>query len=379
MSNANIIAFLTDEFFVEDTSEHKYPLLWTSNFHKIYNKIMRGNDLDALLKKLPGTLYFTRKLIKYFLKYGVTKDKLKERGIQYLYRGLEKKFEWGDEELIENSFLATSSNILVSEKFADLEGTLLIFNVDDLPDKVPFIILDTSIAPYLFEAEVLCLPFSTIKTRLITDKDELEEINKKLKYKNLNRIYHCKYILKKSYLFKIMEKQKGGSTYANELSLNTLRVSTITSGKIVTKQEKPIKHYLFPTLELAGKYVVFYRAILDRPIELFKHLKIPDKEQDIYKFFYFEVSSFDNQYDMINNYIPELQDLWKKSRDSDPQLTKKINSYEFHTAIYDPISKLVIDLHYGMPYFKGNEYEVNTDRNKEIINAIVEHMNKLKL
>lgn len=390
--NNEVFGQLNTEF-MENTNSHKYARLWTGKFHKLLNFILRDNDIEVIINKFPATLYFIQQFIKYFKKYGRYKSELQEKNIKYLFRGIARdnnylEFNWGTQTvndnnikynndiLNENSFLSTSKDIIIAEEFASKDGTLFIFNVNDLPDNIPFAKMDKNVADYLAENEILCLPYSTIYTEQITNKNHIKQINKYLKNKQINRFYKCTYKPNYNKVSKIITtksdfnfKEKDKVLLGGNLEMEDLTIEQ-HNARLVDYFNKQTKN-----ISLEDKYVIFYRAILGRPVEILQAEKTPEDIKEVFKFFRFYINSIEDRFDYITSLIPEVQDIKKLNYHDDINLYKKLRSYSVYQAIYNNNTKEVEVLYLGIPNFMNQELGIDLNRNDEIKESIVKKMN----
>jgi hypothetical protein len=314
-----------DEEFLKNTNPHKFIILWASKFHRTINKVMRNHLIQSKPKQHKYALFFIQKLIKYFFKHGMYKKDIKFR---FLYRGLSSDFVLR-KQYHEDAFMSTSYDKAVAKTFAIDDGIVIKFEVDMLPNNVPFVIIDEHVADYLLESEFLFLPgtINIIKDNMATYNPNHNLIKY---YQNL----------------------------------------TIGGGNLDQHNEPCFK---IPELELSNKYIVWYRALQNRPVEILKLLKIPSKYKDIISFFQTVVNKFDTRYEIFTDFIPEYQDLAKKENKTTREC-KLVMSYTVHTAIYDADKRKVDTICYGcLDELYEELYDVS--RKEEIMNKITEYAN----
>jgi hypothetical protein len=175
-----------DRTFVDNEDVHKYALLWASKFYTRISKIMRSKTPDEIVEKYPYALYFIKNYIKYFYKYGYYKRHLESKDIKVLYRGLSGDFPYST-SFNENSFISTTWKKEVAEKdFAKDGGIMCIFRVADLPDDVPFVIIDNNTDEMCNESEIVLLP----GTITIKPNDGLIKSFRDVKLKH---VFECNY------------------------------------------------------------------------------------------------------------------------------------------------------------------------------------------
>ncbi len=224
-----------DKEFKNNKNPHKYCILWASKFHKLINQIMRDDLIKTNPNNFKYSLIFIRKLIKYFYKYGINKKDMKYK---YLYRGVSSDFEMV-EQYQEYGFMSTTCDHAVSQRFAESNGNIIKFEVKHLSHHVPYVIIDETIADYLFESEYLFLP-GTI---------------------NINKQNMATYVPNLEIIKYYQNTKQGGSNDEEEPELN------------------------IPEIALSNKYIIWYRAITNRPVEIINRMKIPSKYKDVVLFF----------------------------------------------------------------------------------------------
>ena len=105
--------------------------------------------------------------------------------------------------------------------------------------------------------------------------------------------------------------------------------------------------FTIPDIRLSGKYVLFWRAIEGRPVEVLRRCRLPHKVEDIIKYFRTNIDRYDDMYENINLLIPEYQDMIAMPCPRPPDIQRKLTSFTTHTAIYDPKKHRVETIHYG--------------------------------
>ena len=317
MDKDNNICNYLDRGFLTDKNPHKYTLLWASVFYRQINYIMRRVNTEIILKRFPCTTYYIVKYIRYFYKYGVTKDRLPQ--ISQLYRGLTNDFEI-KKSFVENGFMSTSYDKTTAKKFAQDSGRIIIFPVELLPDDVPFVIINNTIADYLLEDEVLFLP-GTIWTNRIKN-------NIVGKYK-MNEPVINQYLSTKLPESKWVKLQQGG--YYNGKTIDDL-------------------------LSMGGKWLIFHRTIEGREPEILSNVEVPANKKKLIKFFKYDLKSIQDNYEHIMDLMTEVQDIMKILNDKNQQLTelkeseliRKMFSYTTYIAVYNPNTNTVETLYYDI-------------------------------
>jgi len=330
--NATVKAFLLDVDFRSDRNKHKYVLLWTSKFYRLINRIVRAHTLQYVMKNAKYTRHFIKRMVAYFYENGVYKKDLQKMS-STLYRGLEKEFIL-DSRYVDNGFMSTSFDLKIAKEFAGNDGNILEFKTNDLPGDVPFIILDDRIADHLHEKEVLFLP---------------GEVTTQKKSKGL---------LKSTYTMHpfVLEVKKsmelrGGSGNESELY-----------EEIIKEPDTNI--------DLRGKYVVWYRAIVGRHVEVFNKILLPSTHAEVEKYFQKNIMSIDDAFFAKTLFIPEYKDLRDKEDLRTEAEERLYASYTVHMAIYDPKTKKVLSQHYGLFSQMFSEL-FDTKREKDIEDEII--------
>ena len=184
-------------------------------------------------------------------------------------------------------------------------GQIIAFKTNKLPKDTPFVIIDETIHEDLLQQEVLFLPGN------ITLRKSSSFIKA---YYKMNPAYKS---LSKSNKNKDTKEQSG--------SAGTLDIGF------------PIKDSDF--INLKGKYVVWWRAIKNHPVEVVGTMQLPKKVEDVVRFFNKVVLPHDDLFEAKTNFIPEYQDLKKKHFKNWRAMTKEENelyqSYMVHMAIYN--------------------------------------------
>lgn len=306
-SDSDIKFFLKEEMFTKDPSHHKYATLYASSFFRVINFTLRHFDE---LSENKYTCKFYLKFIKYFYKHGIYKKAMTKR----LYRGYNNNWIVS-ESFQENAFISTSKSKEVASKFANNgKGTILTFKVSDLPDNVPFVLMDHKVAE---EEEIVFLPGKI-------------EIGKGFKARwtpNTNLEEKC--------------KQMGGGGDDDKIDI--------------------------PNLDLRGKIVVFWRSIVGRKPEVLGQYRLSKTQKGVHHDFKEQIDPRWDHFDSVKNFIPEYIDLGLVKNKSTVQ-KRAWWSYTVFIAIYDPVLKKVDALTYGVP-----DDLFGIDNKKEITNCIKSH------
>ena len=331
VTNNAIRASLTEKQFKKDTNPHKYAILWSSRLYKVINEIMRNNNLNEIQARYPYTLLFLYRFVEYFERYGKTKKQLISNNITKLYRGLSSDFIIDSDIIHDTGFVATSAHKSVAQGFARQNGTILVFKVEHLPDDVKFALINQDINDAFMEAEVLFLP-GTINV---------------LSYKD--KIYTCKY--------------KMNGTFLQEVQNIKLSVG---GGKLD-----------IPEIPLNGKLVIWYRAIKGRPVEFLGQTHTPSSEKKIFKYMKDHVLPTDDRFHRVKYWMTEFQDMKTAKEQNNIIDYDKYNSFSVYMAVYDPKTKQILTLHYGMPDDMFSEL-FDKSRTEEVKNKILSSYGKIR-
>ena len=332
--NSSVKQFLIEDDFRNDKNQHKYILLWSTKFYRLFNKIMRNFGIDEIMKETKYTRRYIIKIVKYFFKYGLYKEDIMRKASQ-LYRGMDKDFEL-EAEYNEDGFMSTSLSRLVAEGFAGkMGGNVIVFNTKKLPKGVPFAMIDESIDEYLAEKEILFLPGKITLKKSSTGIKALYEMNP---------------------VFNEINKNIGGGGGEGEGGMLPVTVEGI---------------------DLKGKHIVWWRAILRRPVEVVGTMEMPKKAEEVDKFFREAVLPHDDKFEVKTNFIPEYMDLkknimkdYKNVSIQDRELYK---SYMVHMGVYDSKKKQVLTIHYGVFGEMFNEELFDPNRTSEVQETIMKH------
>jgi hypothetical protein len=316
-----------DEDLLEDRDPHKWAILWASGTFKWIQKNLRGVfSVKELVRDFPHTAYFARQLVQYADIYGLTFEELRNsEHIQILYRGIHVSQVYPNHD---RGFIATSHTLEVAQRFSkghDTDGIVYEFNVGDHTPILErsLVMIDERLADYLMESEVLLMPgeisiiFCDGAHCQATYRPAVSLLNE---YRDIT-------VSRTS-----LGEMRGGS------SIRRLSFAIPASRKSVHR----------PLLELRGKIVVYWRAIVHRKIDILGYHRIPDgSDEEAYEFMRSVVQRAEQSYEHSLERIPEYQDLVKKVGRS-PDETRRMTSYRVFTMLVDPATKEVVTPHLGL-------------------------------
>ena len=289
MSESQVKAFMRDIFFVKDTSPHKYAVLYASKFYRVINPCLRD------IEKHPHRKYICRffvNFVKYFFEHGKKQSEIAQK-VKVLYRGYPRLPS--SLPFIDNAFISTTEDLSIAQRFGD---KIISFKTSKLPTSVPYVIIDDSIAEYLFESEILFLP---------------------------GKIDVCI----KSYK----------ATYTPKPNLNEM-CEQYGGGPDIADLE-------IPKLDLRGKIVVWYRVVYGRTPEVIDFQNLPNTHKGVELLFRNKVFPRDTLLQDMRTYIPEYVDLRDLQNKTDTQCLQ-LQSYMVHMAIYDPTKNEIDTINYGV-------------------------------
>lgn len=287
-NNSIIKATLKSKHFRKDSSVHKYAVLWASKFYRIINRIMRMKTFEEQVATCPYAIRYIKHFLKYFETHGVTSDQLSSKTRStVLYRGLTAGYPIS-QEMKEDGFMSTTYKKHVAKSFAG-NGNVLSFDIKKLPKNAKFAVIDQEIQDHLMEYEVLFLP-GTIRILGVSE------------------FVDCSYAMNKELINKYSELTHNGGGDLEDI----------------------------PDIDPAGKLVVWYRAITDRPVEIVAQMFVPEK--DTVAFFKQNVLTMDDSLQRSVDLIPEKKDCCN-----------------IYMALYDYKKKMIDTLHYGLfdSFFKN--------------------------
>jgi hypothetical protein len=350
----------------------KFVKLWSAKLYLNITNIMRYVSPDEIICDYPYAFYFIHNLIEYFYKHGIYKKDLLTNNVKRLYRGIDSRFTMTDKH-IEPSFLSTTWKLKVAEQFAQTGGTICIYPVEHLPDDIPFVVIDKNLGEYFREEEILFLP----GTFHSVSRDDLIS-----KFKNFTLIPRyinlTKYVPNRTLIEKYRE--------AKPIQIGGRQTSKLTSKYIdFYSYLSQLFEPFIDTLSVSpsnGKYIIFYRAVIGRPVEIIHFYNIDKTES----FFTEQVKFYDDIYDNITSLMPEVQDIRKILRDNNSTISledklkyrDKLASYNISLALYNPVTREVEDFNYGTFKFMNNELYIKNSRNTEIGDVIKGFMEKKK-
>jgi hypothetical protein len=354
--------------FQKDTDSNKFLKLWAAKLYLNITNIMRYVSPDEIISDYPYAFYFIHNLINYFYEHGIYKKDLLKNNVKKLYRGIDSRFTLDDKHT-ELSFMSTTWKLKVAETFAQTGGTICVYPVEHLPDDIPFVVIDKSLGEHFREQEILFLP-GTFHSVL---RDDL--IPKFTSY-TLNHVRMAKYVPNRRLV------QKYRSTEPRQIG-GTIKCQNGTSAKTKSKY---IDFYSYlsqlfePFMETVsvppslGKYIIFYRAVIGRSVEIIHHYNINNTES----FFTGKMKFYDDIYDNITNLMPEVQDIRNTLRDNNSTISvddrlkhrDKLASYNISLALYNLVTREVEDFNYGTFKFMEAELHIKNNRNAEIEEVI---------
>lgn len=328
IKNTIIGEYLENTFYTTSKDHHKVILLWASKFHRHFNRILRDYTLDDVLQNATWTKKYLKDLMKYFKKYGKTKEHLVKHGITELYRGYSAgTLLVHGASFQDDGFIATSTKKHIAETFARDDGILAVVHVKDLPPNAIYVKIDESISQDMLEEEILLIPGT-------------------LSFKRIDDVFRMFYSPDVRYLSMIENMSGGDKNMSN-----------------TTKVQIP-KSSLFP---VNNKLFVWWRSIVERPVESLGWIITPKDPKEAIKYFKTHIIRHDDSFQYKNKYIPDYSDLCQKrwSERTDEE-NHRFHSYIVHMAMIDLASKDIIDLRYGIPPNMIGEL-MPSDKNDEII------------
>lgn len=303
---------------------HKCVIIWASKAHKMINVILRQQktliNLDT--KSYKYIKIFLDEFLFYFKTHGVTKDAL---GCKTLYRGLTKMVM--TENIRDYTFMSTSKDKDIADSFAGRDGCVIKLSTKHLPLGVPFVIIDDTICDYMHENEVLLLPgtitmTSNVKGAYNVDKDVYE------------------------YMTQLTQGGGGEVNWTELLSI--------------------------PNIDLKGKYVVWWRAIKDMPVEILSYIQLPNKsDKQVIAFWKEYVDPKDRRYEEWCDYIPRYKYIMDKTPESRTKAERdELSSYSVYMAIYDKKQNKIDHYHYGVFDVFAKEIGYDANMEKEVFHLV---------
>jgi len=286
--------FLKDSTFHKDVDPHKYAILYASKFYRVINPYLR--DIESHTKRKYICRFYIN-FVNYFFEYGKKQSDIVKR-CSKLYRGCPGL---RPSPIVDKAFISTTEDLSVAMRFAKQDGVVITFKTSKLPTNVPYVIIDDSIAEYLFESEILFLP------GIITVTKDLKAI-----YSPLPNV-------------KEMCDQIGGGA-ADEFDITNLKI---------------------PKIDLRDKIVVWYRVIQGRDPDILDVRSLPKTHKGVEMMFRTTIFPHDAYLQDMRTYIPEYIDLRDK-KGKTPAECEKVHSYMVHMAIYDPKNNNIDTINYGV-------------------------------
>lgn len=304
--NTNVGHYLTDDDFAHDPNPHKHAMLWASKFYRVLNNIMRHADTIADLP--PNTKQFVNDFVSYFRSHGLKKPDIMALA-KCLYRGIDKTHKL-KKHMRDNGFMSTSRSFNIAKKFAGDSGKIIHLKTKDLPDDVPFVRIDESLADYLHEQEILLLPGTL----------ELTIVNKEIR-----GIYNVR-----RDIMETMKTQQGGKT---SNTMDTFLMSAHTDMN-----------------DLKGRIIIWWKHDRKGNAESLNFTKLPNK--NIHDYWKRVVLDIDDYLSSVIQYMSEKTMIYM--------------------AILNPKTLEIETLHYGMPRSIFIEH-VDVDKyEKRLIESIIE-------
>ncbi len=326
---------------VNKSNPHSIIEIWASNMYSRINRIMRYYPLDAIIQQTPNAVRYIKSLLIYFDTYGVSTKTLASKRIKTLYRGVDSKVVIHPKYL-EKGFMSTTWEKAVANRFAtngDKDGVVICYPISMLPSNAKYVIIDSTVAPYLRESEVLFLPGLIEQIPFQTSNDAC---------------IHCKY----TPAFEIIDQIR----------------------KVSMPKQKKIKGGGLPNMtnainESLGKTLVYYRVRYQQPVEIFSRLDIPTTWEKACDVIRFSKVKMEQRFEEAMNMIPEyviLRDKLRHVMHITPDIKHNIsimNGFELYPALYDPKTKEVLTIHYMLP--RELFYDLfDKKREKDVVHAI---------
>lgn len=366
--------------FQKDTDSNKFVKLWAAKLYLNITNIMRYVSPDEIISDYPYAFYFIHNLINYFYEHGIYKKDLLKNNVKILYRGIDSRFTLDDKHT-ELSFQSTTWKLKVAETFAQTGGTICVYPVEHLPDDIPFVVIDKSLGEHFREEEILFLPgtfHSVLRDDLLPNFTSY----------TLKHVRMAKYVPDRRLVQKYRStepRQIGGNIKCQDATLKGVAVHGKQTSKSKSKS-KYIDFYSYltqlfePFMETVsvppseGKYIIFYRAVIGRTVEIIHYYNINNTES----FFTGKMRFYDDIYDNITNLMPEVQDIRNTLRDNNSTISiddklkhrDTLASYNISLALYNPVTREVEDFNYGTFKFMEEELHIKNDRNAEIEEVI---------
>jgi hypothetical protein len=288
---------------------------------------MRNNSLELIMTRTKWAKRFLREMLLYFREYNIGKLALQEMGIKNLYRGVDESYKI-QKEFKDNAFISTTSIKDIAQSFAKTTGLVFKIDVETLPDDVFIVKIDDSIADHLYEDEFLFLPCTFMRINSYTT----------FSYKCNDDVLQMMQRLSKV----------GGAQKNNTKSFITTDMKRLNV--LIPKS----------TIEnLSENIVIWWRAIVNLPIEILQWRQLPKDETEVEQYFRTVVYKIDDNFMNKTSFIPEFQRL-RAIKKKTEQETTQFKSYFVHMALYDTNTHTVKTMFYGCPINVANEvYDVS--------------------
>jgi hypothetical protein len=135
----------------------------------------------------------------------------------------------------------------------------------------------------------------------------------------------------------------------------------------------------FPNIDLSNKVVVFWRMLMDRPIDIIRMYDLPEKEDEIYKFFRENIVPAETHFRTASRLIPENFDLLTYLRNDDAYSSneeeytakaKRHDQYNIYQAIINPSDGKVETIHFGIFRKIFQAFFDTTTNEQKVISAL---------
>lgn len=349
--------------FLDRSDKHKYARLWAGKAHRKIAAIMRAFPVDVIHDTYPHCFFYIKKFLQimyekepnqnlddYVPAGTITKGILKDAGIQYLYRGISEDTDISNSAICDPSFISFSIEKEVAVKFARDIGYVFQIAVKDLPEDFRGYSINREIDPVFLESEIVLPPgmlsFQYKKTLPIATN----------------------YTPNQETIAVYMSKQ--------------VATPTVVPDDFEDGAAKTYKHKMTDS-KVAGKTVVFYRAIAGCPIE-FKNIYILSKNPaTLHKQLEENISKYVDNWNHWNYIIPEYARLRKEAWRKDLSLSDRckvahvIESYDLHAAVFDEATGTLItpDITISPRMFKELYKDIDAKTLEEGIRDYLSHRN----
>ena len=298
--------------FLNDKNPHKFAYIWSSGMYRSIQAALRTLTPNQIYVKIPNTFYFVKRFLTYFQTHGV---KLKDLPHQNLYRGYTKEFQL-QQNIEDNGFIATTHDVRVAREFAKSDGNIVVFDKSNLSKKIQVVVIDQRIIPNRHESEVLFMPG---KLEIGLDGSTCQKYVPNTKY---------------------MEQ------FSSRSSPNIVQY-----GGGIDETEFDVV--------LAGKTLVFWRAIDGRPVEVFGRRHLPKTERRAELYVAKNLDAIFREYETITNMIPEVIDMRKKISQFDDYgdpakeqemgvIGMRLMTFTFYCALVDAPNNSIDTIHFSV-------------------------------